>query len=164
MRVLVLAAVLAAPAAAQELVFSTQATESCVAVAGSYAAWRRCIGASAERCMKETPGGYSTVAMGGCTAMEADYWDARLNTVYQQMMARARQADEENKEYGGFAPSQAEALRAMQRAWIPYRDAKCAFERSLWGGGTGAGPAGVSCVMYTTAEQVLLLQESGLGE
>ena len=164
MRALLAVLMLATPAAAQDLVFSPQQTEACLATAADFDARRACIGLSAEQCMAKTPGGYSTVGMTGCAALELDYWDARLNTVYGRMMSEARQMDAENKQYGGYAPSQADALRAMQRAWIPFRDTKCDYARSLWGGGTGAGPAGVSCLLHTTADQVLYLQASGLGD
>ena len=46
----------------------------------------------------------------------------------------------------------------MQRAWIRFRDAKCAYARSHWGGGTGAGPAGVECLMRETAEQTWYIE------
>ena len=47
----------------------------------------------------------------------------------------------------------------MQRAWIGYRDAACAYEASQWGGGTGAGPAAVGCMMTLTGRQALALEE-----
>jgi uncharacterized protein YecT (DUF1311 family) len=46
----------------------------------------------------------------------------------------------------------------MQRAWIGYRDAACAYEESQWGGGTGGGPASVDCAMRLTARQALALE------
>ncbi len=163
MRAFLCLLLLAAPAAAQELVFSPRASEACLAGAPDPAARLACAGRSAARCMADTPGGESTVGMGGCLSRELDLWDARLNAVYGQLMDEARRADADNAEYGGHAPSQAEALRDMQRAWIPFRDAKCAHARSLWGGGTGAGPAGVDCLMRTTAEQVIYLETSRMG-
>jgi uncharacterized protein YecT (DUF1311 family) len=70
-------------------------------------------------------------------------------------LARARNFDAEN---GDFAPPSEPALREMQRAWIPFRDARCGFEMSLWGGGTGGGPAYAECLMIVTAEQALYLE------
>ncbi len=52
----------------------------------------------------------------------------------------------------------------MQRAWIGFRDAKCGYEAAQWGGGTGAGPASVTCHLHETARQMLYLQSSRLGE
>ena len=51
----------------------------------------------------------------------------------------------------------------MQRAWIEYRDATCAYEAAQWGGGTGAGPAFAGCLMRLTAEQALYLEYEGMG-
>lgn len=149
---LILAAASAAPAAAQDLIFSPNATESCLA---SGADFRSCIGRSAEACMNDTPGGWSTVGMGGCYDRERQWWDARLNTSYGFAMEHARKADADN---GGFGPSQAEALRDMQRAWITFRDRRCDYERSQWGGGTGGGPAALACLMTETAEQTWYLE------
>ncbi|MFW2541723.1 lysozyme inhibitor LprI family protein [Primorskyibacter sp. 2E107] len=138
-------------AAAQDLRFSMASTQECFASEGTY---DECVGASALRCMEENDGGYSTYGMGACYEYERAAWDAELNRIYQLAMERAREMDAEN---GSYAPSQAEALRAMQRAWIPFRDRKCDYERSLWAGGTGGGPATVSCLMYETARQVQTL-------
>lgn len=142
-------------AAAQELTFSPRAVEACLEIADSP---RDCIGLSAQRCMEETPGGHSTVGMGGCLDRELSYWDDRLNTAYGAVMAQSRTQDAEMEQAGRPASGQAEALRDMQRAWITFRDAACAYEYSTWGGGTGAGPAGAACLMRLTGEQALALE------
>lgn len=144
--------VLAAPAAAQDLVFSPQATESCLASDVDY---RDCVGRSADACMQDTPGGWSTVAMGGCLDREYAWWDDRLNTSYRFAMAHARKTDAEN---AGYGPSQVDALREMQRAWIPFRDRKCDWARSQWGGGTGGGPAAIECLLRETADQTWYIE------
>jgi uncharacterized protein YecT (DUF1311 family) len=147
------AMVTAQPVLAQpQLVFSQSHTEQCLWAGGAQA---ECIGASARQCMAETPGGETTVGMGGCLDREWQYWDGRLNMAYQDALARARNFDAEN---GDFAPPSEPALREMQRAWIPFRDARCGFEMSLWGGGTGGGPAYAECLMIVTAEQALYLE------
>lgn len=149
---------LATPAAAQDLVFDGSRIAACYSnVFGNEA--RACIGAEAERCMTETPGGTSTAGMSGCLSLEHDWWDARLNAVYAEVRAAARDMDATAGEY---APSQADALVAMQRAWIAFRDERCAYERSWWGGGTGGGPATMACLMQMTAEQVIYLEGVGL--
>lgn len=148
-------------AQAQQLVFSPDATEACIA---DSSAPEGCAGASATACMEDTPGGYTTVGMGGCLELEWLYWDARLNTAYSTLRADLIQLDREMREYGSMAPSQADALRAMQRAWIPFRDARCDYERSQWGGGTGGGPATVSCLLETTARQALYLEAQGAAQ
>ncbi|MEL7013069.1 MAG: lysozyme inhibitor LprI family protein [Pseudomonadota bacterium] len=163
MRVLVALAVLAAPAAAQDLVFSPAATEACLANTRDYDARHQCVGASARQCMTDTPGGETTVGMGGCLSAELDYWDAQLNAAYGDVIAEARATDAEMAEIGATAASQEDALRAMQRAWIPFRDATCDYEYSQWGGGSGGGPAIAACLMRMTGEQTLYLLGSRLG-
>lgn len=146
----------AVPAQAQDLVFSPEATEACLAAVTSN--YESCIGHSADACMLDTPGGDSTVGMGACLARELDYWDARLNATYRALMERHRVTDVETREYAPSAPSLAEALRAMQRAWVPYRDAACDYERAQWSGGTGGSPATAGCLMHLTGRQALELE------
>lgn len=142
-------------AGAQELLYSNTATETCLANAGTP---QGCIGLSAQMCMEQTPGGGSTAAMSGCLSRELDYWDARLNAAYTVLLNQQKKAEADAKTYGYSEPPRVEPLRVMQRAWITFRDAKCDFERSQWGGGTGGGPATVSCLMETTANQTLFLE------
>ena len=156
MRALVLSLLLAAPATAQELNFDIAETLRCLEAvhATENPDEQQCFGTSALQCMEATPGGFSTVGMVGCYAAELDWWDGQLNIAYQELMTHSREMDGLN---GASAPSQAEALRDMQRAWITFRDAKCAYVRSQWGGGTGGGPADISCQMYETAQQARFL-------
>lgn len=149
----------AVPAGAGELVFRPDATEACLR-SGQGA---ECIGASANMCMEATPGGSSTAGMGGCLDRELQYWDARLNAAYTVAMRRTRAVDAEMKDIGSSAPQQAPAMRAMQRAWIGFRDAKCDFVRSEWGGGTGGGPATIACLMDETGRQALFLERRAAG-
>jgi uncharacterized protein YecT (DUF1311 family) len=94
--------------------------------------------------------------------MELEYWDTQLNDAYRQAKTAMAQTDTDNEveKYGML--SSAETLRDMQRAWIPYRDARCLFETSTWGQGTGASGAHTACMMVVPAEQPLLLM--GIGE
>lgn len=138
------------------LIFDIAATEACLATARGTAR-RDCIGASAGACMEANMLGATTVGMAGCADKELSWWDARLNSAYAALMAHERKADAEFA--APYAPSRAEALRDMQRAWIVWRDATCAYERSLWGGGSGGGPATVMCVLHLTAEQTFYLQD-----
>ncbi len=144
-------------ALAQDISFDISPTESCLAEAVSAAGAEDCIGVSANACM-ETPDGSTTVGMGYCLEREWLYWDAQLNEAYGGLMARHRKDDAEMAAIGATVPSMADALKAMQRAWIPFRDAACDYERSQWGGGTGGGPATVGCLMLQTARQALALQ------
>jgi uncharacterized protein YecT (DUF1311 family) len=152
---------IAAPIAAQDadgLFYDFGPTAACLVGAQTLPEKSACIGRAADACVEAT--GYATPVLSGCASRELDDWDARLNAVYQQARARAAQIDKDAFE---GTPSQAEALRDMQRAWIPYRDATCAYEASQWGGGTGAGPAFVSCLLTMTGEQALYLELGGLG-
>ena len=147
-----LALLIAPPAFAQDIVFSMEATDACLAEGGTPAA---CAGKSTARCSQDTEGGETTVGMGGCADAEWQAWDARLNDTYKQAMAVAEEVDRDKFEH---APSEAEALREMQRAWIVYRDRACDWERAQWGGGTGGGPASLMCLATETARQTGLLQ------
>ncbi len=142
--------------AAQQLVYSDEHTASCLNVGKTPQQREACISVSANACMEDTPGGYSTAVMGGCLEKELNWWDRRLNRVYRQEMKRAK-AEDAAMGFAGTPQSQARALRAMQRAWITYRDASCDYQASLWTGGTGAGPARIGCLMDMTAKQSLVL-------
>lgn len=154
----VIAALLAGPALAQDIPFSPEATESCLASAGDLAARQACVGASAEACIN-TPDGYTTVGMGFCYGAERDWWDTRLNAAYGALMEMETAVEAELKALGSAAPSPAVALRDMQRAWIGWRDAACDYEVSQWGGGTGGGPAWSQCTMQLTGQQALSLED-----
>lgn len=157
MRWLVVMAVLAPGAAlAQDPVFDPAQTRACLAEARGLAEQRMCIGASADVCITGTPAGSTTLGMGFCIHEEMKFWDARLNDTYRTLRAKERETDADMAGDRG-APSRAETLRDMQRTWIAFRDATCAYERSQWGSGTGGGPAQVSCLMRLTAEQALYL-------
>ncbi|MGX0902136.1 uncharacterized protein YecT (DUF1311 family) [Roseovarius sp. MBR-79] len=145
------------PVGAQDLVFDIAPVEACIRAGGG----EGCAGQAASACMEATPGGQTTVGMGGCLDRERAYWDGWLNAVYQQLYVNLAAQD---AQVASAAPRQAEALRDMQRAWIGFRDAKCGYEAAQWGGGTGAGPASVSCHLHETARQMLYLQSSRLGD
>lgn len=149
-------ALLAGPVAAQEITYSDAATAECLAGAEEFTDQRACIGLSSNLCM-EGPGGYSTYGMGGCLDAELSFWDELLNENYRARMVQAKSADEDAALYQPELPSQAQALRDMQRVWITFRDAACDYERSQWGGGTGGGPATLACLMQMTGEQALRL-------
>lgn len=148
----------AMPATAQDLRFDLGHTLACLQEAVGPAQQRNCVGASANACMSATPGGSSTYGMTGCIDHELTYWDDRLNASYQRLRTREKSEDAE----WGSAPgavSQADALREMQRAWIPFRDRKCDYERAQWGGGTGGGPVMMACLMEMTGAQTLFLEQ-----
>lgn len=142
----------AAAAEDDDLVFSPAPLEACLAAGGG----RGCIGLAAEACMEATPWGASTVGMTACLGTEHEWWDARLNATYQALMAKEKRNDAD------FPPPEglglAETLRAQQRAWIAFRDARCTYEMAQWMGGTGGRPAHAACLLQMAAEQTLSLQ------
>ncbi len=145
------------PASAQDIIFSPDATNACMQAATNMHDRSACIGTSADLCMEQTDGGMTTVGMSSCLWAEYTYWDGRLNQVYKTAMTNAVQNDTEMAAIGATVPSVSDALKTMQRAWIPFRDAACAYEVSQWGGGTGGGPARAACLMRQTAQQTLLI-------
>lgn len=158
-RAALICAAVAGPAWAQEPSFDLSRTEGCLATTPA-AERRACIGRSAQACIDGDQSGGTTVGMSFCLEREHTFWDARLNDAYGKLRAREKTRDAEIAQVGGSAPSLAEALRDMQRAWIPYRDATCDYERAQWGGGTGGGPATWACLMRLTGEQALALEEA----
>lgn len=162
MKSLIFMMLLATPVAAQELTFSPEATETCLAGAADNGARETCVGTSAEACYSPE-GVYSNYAIGVCYGAEADYWDNRLNAAYTALMTVETEMLAEMNEIGATVPDTVSALRDMQRAWIPFRDAACWYEYTTWGGGSGGGPANAACLMHVTARQALEL-ESRLGD
>lgn len=132
--------------------------EGCLATLASGPERAGCIGIGAARCM-ETEAGGSNVGIGYCYTAEWEDWDARLNAVYQRLLVEQAERDADTLAYNPNLPSAVEALRAMQRAWIPFRDAACEWEWTQWGGGTGGGPASSACMMELTARQTLFLEQ-----
>jgi len=159
------ALMLGAPVWAQpELPFTPAETEACLR--GALGPAREiCVGLSAAACM-ETPDGYTTVGMSICLGSELEYWDGRLSAAYRSLLDSDGRTDAEMAELGSAAPPLVPALREMQRAWIAFRDASCAYERAQWGGGTGGGPASAHCAMTITARQALALEDrlAGVGQ
>jgi uncharacterized protein YecT (DUF1311 family) len=155
-------ALLATGATAQSITYTDDATQTCLN-STSPPEQSTCAGLSASACMDATPDGGTTVGMVYCLDREAKFWDARLNAVYGVLRDRAAASDAEMARIGSSAPRIEPALRDMQRAWITFRDATCAFEQSQWGGGTGGGPASVSCMLQMTAAQALYLETAWIG-
>lgn len=135
--------------------FDPAPTEHCLAAAQEP---DKCIGRAADACMSGPGADPSTVGMVRCLDGELRWWDGRLNAAYSRLMAIEKASDAEMAEIGATVPSASATLRAMQRAWIAWRDAACEYERVQWGGGTGGGPASAACWMKLTGSQALALE------
>ena len=90
------------------------------------------------------PSHASDAATADCYRTETAIWDDLLNENYKKLL-------------GTLDDDQTAKLRAMQRAWIAYRDTTCNF---YWDKiqGTMAGPMGSACEARETARRAVLLQ------
>jgi uncharacterized protein YecT (DUF1311 family) len=110
------------------------------------ASLRDCIGAASGLC-QEAPGGSSTLGMVACDQREQAWWDMTLNSNYAELQS-------------SLEPDVFDSLKLAQRAWLKYRDAKCAFVGELWAGGTIASVMVSSCMMDATATRAIELGEA----
>ncbi|PID37087.1 MAG: hypothetical protein CR993_02130 [Rhodobacterales bacterium] len=154
MRAVALIALLASPAAADTdlLAKYRSGIDACYQRASDAQAILACDGELASPCMEREPGGMSTHGMIGCIDAETRFWDEKLNAEYRVTMREMRELDA--VEAPGTA-SREDALREAQRAWIPFRDANCAFDYILWGPGSMRGIAGASCLSSMTAQRTV---------
>lgn len=75
-----------------------------------------------------------------CFVLEAQRADMELNVLYNKI----RQI---------LAANERRQLRAAQRLWIQFRDANCAAERDLYGGGATASMAYEACLGSDTRQR-----------
>lgn len=119
-----------------------------------------CIGVVSDDCMRQ-PGGDSTMGMNECLSREIAVWDARLNAAYKAALAGfvASQTLDRYDAKAGTTTSikGANLVRDTERAWIAYRDLKCAAAQLPMAGGTGASLLGGSCLLRETARQAIWL-------
>jgi len=151
-----LAFIPAAPAAAEDAPLpGPVATESCLAAAdGDDAARRACIGRAASACM-QTEAGQTTAGMVACLASERDWWEARRGAALAGVLDAMTRSDAELAGLGSALPPRAPLGTAAEAAWTAWKAAECAFEAAQWDGGTGAGPAALSCDLQLTGERAL---------
>lgn len=95
-----------------------------------------------KKCMD---GANTTAEMVGCNVKEAKVQDARLNKAYKIALA----AQEGNRR---------DQLQDLQRLWIKYRDANCAFAGSATGG-TIDQVNGSGCVLDMTQARAQELED-----
>ena len=105
---------------------------------------RRCVFALVAEPCTNKPDGQSTFGTAECYRAEQRIWDAMLNENFRALR------DELDK-------AQRIKLRAMQLAWIAYRDTTCAFYNDKIQGTMAVGMA-AACVARETARRALLLK------
>jgi uncharacterized protein YecT (DUF1311 family) len=96
----------------------------------------------AERCMG-SPGGASDATMADCYRIEGEIWDTLLNDNYKTLL------DDLDTE-------QTAKARAMQRAWVAYRDTTCGFYDDKIRG-TMSNMMHAACNTRETARRAILL-------
>ncbi len=143
---------------AQVAAFDTDALVTCIDVQDDPTEAQSCIGQALEVCLNADEVN-TTASMRACIAGEVAFWDEMLNTEYQRLRQDAKAVDAEG---GADAPSLADALQQMQRAWIAYRDASCAYVGLSYGTGTLGGTLAYDCVMHETGKQALRLKFESL--
>jgi uncharacterized protein YecT (DUF1311 family) len=72
-----------------------------------------------------------------CLSKAREAAEARLNALYDKLRHRLEGED-------------ANRLVETQKAWMKYRDENCSAERALYGAGTAAGPAYLTCLESMT--------------
>ena len=105
---------------------------------------RRCVFALVAEPCTNKPDGQSTFGTAECYRAEQRIWDAMLNENFRALRDQLDKA-------------QKVKLRAMQLAWIAYRDTTCAFYHDKIQGTMAVGMA-AACVARETARRALLLK------
>lgn len=142
---------------AQGAQFSSEQTVSCLADLGRSEDKRACVGIAAHQCAE-------TGDTSACLTQEVAYWDRRLETAYTLSLLRARGKDSDAESLEIQPQHQAVALEKAQAAWIDYRAATCAFEKTFW---VVTGPTSAEalfCQMTLTAEQAFYFEAVALIE
>jgi uncharacterized protein YecT (DUF1311 family) len=89
------------------------------------------------------PGSAADAAMADCYGIEGAIWDGLLNENYKTLL-------------GTLDAGQTTAARAMQRAWVTYRDSTCQFYDAKIRGSMSV-MMDAACVTRETARRAMLL-------
>ncbi len=92
-----------------------------------------------------------------CAGIDYKKADATLNEVWDEALFIAKEEDMLGDVDDG-RPSNEEALRKAQRAWIAYRDANCAYEGYAARGGSMEPMLVNLCLARLTEERTVLLR------
>lgn len=123
-------------------------------VGGDVSRAQDCLGKLSDACMEGEPDGMSNLGMSQCLYAEAEFWDEKLNQLWGNVMSALRKADADTRDYAPEEAVREEKLRAAQRAWIGFRDAQCAFDYAIPGGGSVRQLYYPSCLSQMTFERV----------
>lgn len=100
-----------------------------------------CLGFVQDPCM-DSEEGQSTAGSVACVAREQSYWDRLLNQSYGRL--RENGDDLANR-----------TLRDLQRQWLAWREARCAFEAAQYDGGTYGNVVANLCFTSETARRAI---------
>lgn len=141
--VLVLSALLAPPALAQDKpdARASKTIQDCIKTKASNP--QGCIGLLSHPCLDDDKKVQSTADMVACSNREQAIWDDILNETYRRLRAKL----DDNQQI---------KLRDMQRAWLANRKATCSFYWDFFQG-TMASPMSAQCVNKETAQRALFL-------
>jgi uncharacterized protein YecT (DUF1311 family) len=92
-------------------------------------------------------GGKTTVDMKECASKELEEATKKLNTTYNSYRKL-------------LEPKQQNDLKAVQLAWIKYKDLRCNLEYSFYEGGSMAGLVGTTCLTYITNQRLKEFEEA----
>jgi uncharacterized protein YecT (DUF1311 family) len=93
----------------------------------------------------------SNPALKACLSRAANKADRLLNASYEALQDATRKSAREMSQ----SPDEALAsLTEVQKQWIGYRDANCAFEDSLASGGTATGGNYSGCLCALSYERI----------
>lgn len=125
--------------------------DQCLSAAETDGARLDCAGAGQKSCLVYVEENHADVdpvdRQLNCLDAEWQVWEARLTETYDRLKATEQERGAER----------AAALVAMERGWIAFRDARCAYDRITNGRGTGGAVAEPACKLNETARQVILL-------
>ena len=157
MRAFALITFLATPALgdAELLTQYRGAIDACYHQAENAQAAMACQDKLSSLCIDSEPNGMTTQLSAMCINAETLFWDEKLNAEYQLTMGLMKEQDDIDRADVPEFAQRADRLRDAQRAWIAYRDANCAFDHSIWGGGSMRMIWGASCMASMTAERTV---------
>ncbi|PZO64402.1 MAG: hypothetical protein DI498_11165 [Paracoccus denitrificans] len=154
LRLLAVCAAMAAPVAVwagDPSGFDTAGFDQCFAAATSDNGRADCIQDAGEKCEAFVADRFPEVSQVdrtlNCLDAERQHLDARLGETYDKL-----KADEQER-----GAERADALVTMERAWIAFRDARCAYDKITNGHGTGGIVFEPMCLRDETGRQLILL-------